>query len=58
MYVIDAVLTAARPEITVSVETLDDVISWFSNHRPVFGYWDWLVTDPDGNTVPESLYMK
>ena len=58
MYVIETVLSAAGPMITVSVETLDDVISWFSEHRPTFGYWDWFVIDPDGNTVPDSLYMK
>ena len=58
MYVIEAVLSAAGPEITVSVKTLDDVIRWFSKHRPKFGYWDWFVVDPDGNTVPDSLYMK
>ena len=58
MYVIEAVLSAAGLEITVSVETLDDVLRWVSEHRPKFGYWDWFVTDPDGNTVPDSLYMK
>ena len=58
MYVIDAVLTVAGPEVTVTVETLDDVIDWFSEHRPMFGYWDWFVIDSDGNTVPDSLYMK
>ena len=56
MYVIDAVLSAAGPEVTVSVETLDDVISWFAEHRPMFGYWDVEVIDPEGNTVPEKHY--
>ena len=58
MYVINAVITAVGPEVTVMVATLDDVINWFSEHRPRFGYWDWCVVDPDGNTVPDSLYMK
>ncbi len=58
MFVINVVLSAAGPEITVTVGTLDDVITWFADHRPEFGYWDWLVTDSDGNTVPDSLYIK
>ena len=56
MYVIDAVLTVVGPEVTVTVETLDDANKWLKEHRPKFGFWDWFVVDPDGNTVPNSHF--
>ncbi len=56
MFVINVVLSVTGPEITASVATLDDANKWFSDHRPRFGYWDCLVTDPKGNVVPNSLY--
>ena len=56
MYVINAVLSAVGPEITVTVATLDDAAQWLKGHRPKFGYWDWYVVDPEGNTVPDSHF--
>ena len=56
MYVIDVVLSVAGPEVSVAADTLDDVITWFADHRPEFGYWDWLVTDSNGSTVSDLLY--
>ena len=56
MYVINAVLSAVGPEITVTVPTLDAAIQWFKDNRPSFGYWDWYVVDPEGNDVPDSYF--
>ena len=56
MYVIDVVLSAIGPEITVTVATLDEVSQWLKEHRPRFGYWDWYVADSEGNTVPDSHF--
>ena len=58
MFSIYAVLSAAGPEVTVTVGTLDEVITWFKEHRPRFGYWDTEVLDLNGNIVPDSLYIK
>ncbi len=58
MFRIWAVVSVVGPEITASVATLDDVSRWIKEHRPEFGYWDCSVVDPEGKTVPDSLYMK